>query len=182
MATERAKIDFYAYGKCDKKPEPHLFTTNRGLSDRSNTLLERNALSLNSGNLENIRNNYRTLHTVNQANAGNNNYLQPLQLFNKQEKYGVDNTMTNMRTYLNTKEKYFAKDIEKPIHTGFNVAKEEFMKRKSLEMASSSSPSRGFYNKELKNNNLFFDKTNKVVLRYPKGHWGLSEKYVINSI
>jgi hypothetical protein len=109
MTTERPGLDYYAYGKYPPNVEIKHFNNNISVKDKANNLLERNALSLNSNNLENIRNNYKSLHSVNDSLKANNNYLAPLTNYRLSEQYKLQPDMTNIGTYNIVKSKYFAK-------------------------------------------------------------------------
>lgn len=111
VMPERIKLDYYALGKLDKIPEMRTFNTNRGISDTAGDLLHRNKLSLNSNNLEPLRNSFKNYNTLESVKKDTNNYLNPLNIFNKQDKYSVPPDMTNIGTYKLAKEKYFARYI-----------------------------------------------------------------------
>jgi hypothetical protein len=183
MTTERpeiVKLDFYALGKVNRNPQIHPYNNNKGIPDHSNNLLERNALSLNSSNLESIRNNYRSLHTVDEIKKETNNYLNPIHVYKSSEKYNINDNMTNKETYNITKEKLFAQDRAISNNTGRSVNKDDFVKMKSVTMNNLNSTTSENNNSislpRIKENVLYFDKNNKNMIRYPKGFWNHNVK------
>ena len=174
---EKVKLDFYALGRLENNPELHSYNTNRGMKDTSNDLLIRNALSLNSHNLENIRNSYRNLKSVEVSSKETNNYLNPILQFKTSEKYSVAPNMTNRETYNLTKAKYFHSDKEINLNSGMKVSKEEFITKKK-ESENIMTISKSYINQDkienCENNTLVFDKTTKDMIRYPKGYWGFN--------
>jgi hypothetical protein len=109
MSTDRTKLDYYAYGKYDRNIEIKPYTHNMGIKDTANTLLERNALALNSKNTEDIRNSYKSLHTLSELKKENNNYLNPIKNFNTNEKSTIAPNFINNATYKIYKKKLHAK-------------------------------------------------------------------------
>ena len=194
MTTEqpqRVRLDFYALGRMDNMPKITLNKPNKGISDNANNLLERNNLSCNSANLESLRNNYKSLHGLNEMNKDSNNYLKPLTMYNNKEKYGIKSDMTNKEMYNLTRMKYFSKDKDAvSINSGMNVSKEEFLNKKSVgngnnhfsrfPVITETGNFNNISNKDkverIKDNNLYFDKNNNQMIRYPKGFWNSTKE------
>ena len=183
MKPERPKLDFYALGKLEQLPDiKSTCAFNKGIMDKGNTLMERNSLSLNSANLEQVRNNYRGLKTLQNSQIETNNYLSPLQTYTSSEKSNIRSDMINRETFNIARARYFVKDRESTLQNGFNITKEEFVKAKQelfgveniskslnyIPTAPNDNSSEGF-----KDNVLVFDKNSKGdMIRYPKGYWG----------
>ncbi len=181
MATqriERVKLDFYALGKAENIPQPNFIAANKGLSDKAGNILERNNLSLNSKNLENYRNNIKTFHSVNEMNKESNNYLNPTNAFESRDKYGIKPNFTNRETLNITRLKYHSKDAQVAyLNKGSSVSKTEFLNKKSEENNYKLPQVTTEKIAKLNDNNLYFDKNNKEMIRYPKGFWGTGKEY-----
>lgn len=185
MTTDRNGLDFYALGKVTTMPDITTYMTNRGIKDTSNELLARNALSLNSGNLESVRNNYRQLHTLSEANQNTNNYLNPISTYRVNEKYTIKSDMNNQEVYRIAKSKMFASDKSNELPSGVRCSKEDFVKNKNNLSTSvishiNSNKSMPILDRasSLKDNSLVFDKNNKAMIRYPKGFWNYNPEYI----
>jgi hypothetical protein len=181
IPLERIKLDYYALGKYQNPPSFQPFTNYKATSDHASDLLKRNCLSLNSSNLEIVRNNYKTLNTLDKLKTESNNYLHPIEAYNNKMKYGIDKTMTNKETYNITKNKYFASDFnskqDSSIKEGVGLSNADF-KIKKLHNSEyiPSLTSENHIGSQLKDNLLVFDKTRKDMIRYPKGHWAHSSE------
>jgi hypothetical protein len=169
--AERVKLDFYALGRvddsiCRKNINIH---TNKGIADTSGDLMTRNALSLNSNNLSHIRNNYRNLHTLGEANKEKNNYLNPIAAFNSQQKFDIPSNAVNKEIYNIERRKFFSKDkdiSENENLNGNKVSLKDYMNKKNaLPLVNKQS------GQILQENYLYFDKNNQQMIRYPKGFW-----------
>jgi len=109
MVTGKVSLDFYAIGNMPKEIEIPKIKYNSAIKDNSNDLLNRNKLSLNSHNLENLRNSHKNLSSIINSKIENNNYLDPLRVYKSTDNYNISNNMVNKETYRLTKEKLFAK-------------------------------------------------------------------------
>lgn len=109
MATGKVSLDFYALGNYPKNMEMPKANFYSAFKDTSNDLLQRNKLSLNSSNLENLRNSYKVMNSIQNSNINTNNYMNPLGIFKAANNYSIENNMANKETYRITKEKLFAK-------------------------------------------------------------------------
>lgn len=188
MTTEKPdtiKIDFYALGQPSKFSEFNNTKNHIPIIDYSNNLLERNALSLNSSNLEKIRNNYKSLHTSNEINhKETNNYLNPINMYKSKDIYKLNSNFTNKETFNIFREKHFAKDINPAMNNGMNLAKADYINKKNskendLRNVSENRTLPEIMNKNskgLKENTFFFDKSTKNIIRYHKGFWDYNEK------
>jgi hypothetical protein len=173
---ERVKLDYYALGKVEKNPEIHVFNNNKGTKDTSNNILERNCLSVNSSNLNSLRENFKTMSTVYSQKLDTNNYMDPLKNYSSNEKYTIRPDMTNRETYNITKSKYFANDRAMILNTGMSLSKDEFSKRKNYLTDSfpKITENSNFNNEKIKTlteTELYFMKNDKGMVRYPKGYW-----------
>jgi hypothetical protein len=179
--ADRVKLDFYALGNTNTNVgNMYNLHPNKGISDKSNDLLTRNALSLNSSNLSDIRNGYRNLHTLNEANKNTNNYLNPIGAFNVEEKYSIPSNVVNIEAYNITRRKYFSSDIAShDSQNGEKVNTKDFLaKKNNLPKISTESLAKGEgAGNVLKENNLYFDKNNNQMIRYPKGFWNYNPQY-----
>lgn len=175
---EKVKLDFYALGKVDKMPDIQMYNTNKGISDRANNILERNTFSLNSSKLENLQQNYKKLHCLSEMNNESNNYLKPLALYNHKEKYNIKDDMTNQETYKLAKNKFFANDKVSKLQPGEGLSKSDFVSKKQeagniRKLRNDDLPQS---TEKMIDHNLYFDKNNKQMIRFPKGHWGASSE------
>jgi hypothetical protein len=170
---ERVKLDFYALGRVDKMPEINIQTNNKGISDNANNILERNTFSLNSSKFDTLKSNFKTLHSLSESNKDNNNYLKPIQVYNHQEKYGIKDDMTNQETYKISRLKYFSNDKESNLQPGQSLSKADYLSKKHAGKIDSNNRGNILSNSTEKviNHNLFFDKNNKQMIRFPKNHW-----------
>jgi hypothetical protein len=169
--AERVKLDFYALGRVDdsKLRKNINIHTNKSIADTSGNLLTRNALSLNSSNLSHIRNNYRNLHTLGEANKEKNNYLNPIEAFNSQQKFDIASNAVNKETYNIERGKFFSKDRDSLDNQNINQSKvslnDYMIKKNNLPIVNNQTA------KNLQENYLYFDKNNQQMIRYPKGFW-----------
>jgi hypothetical protein len=109
MATGKVNIDFYALGVSPQNVQIPKMTFYNAFKDHSNDLLNRNRLSLNSNNLENLRNTHKSQSILLNAKTDTNNYMDPIGIFKSTNNYNISNNMVNMETYRLTKDKLFAK-------------------------------------------------------------------------
>jgi len=109
MASGKVNLDFYALGNTPKNIQIPKMTYYSAFKDNSNDLLNRNKLSLNSNNLENIRNTHKNLSILLNTKTETNNYMDPIGLYKSLNNYNISNNMVNKETYRLTKEKLFAK-------------------------------------------------------------------------
>jgi hypothetical protein len=157
-------------------PDIHMYNTNKGISDRANNILERNTFSLNSSKLENLQKNYKTLHSLSEMNKESNNYLKPIEIYNHKEKYSIKDDMTNQETYKLAKNKFFANDKESKLQPGEGVSKADYINKKqeigNIRRIRNDNVSHS--TEKVIDHNLYFDKNNKEMIRFPKGYWGAS--------
>lgn len=188
MTTENPaliKFDFYALGKTNQFHQTSHLTSNvNHISNYSNNILERNALSLNSSNLESIRNNFKNQHSVTEIqNKETNNYLNPINMYRSKDIYKINSNFSNKETFNVLREKYFANDLNSGINNQKNLSKEEFIKKKfSVDNAVEKPLPELIPNntqKTFKENTFYFDKSAKKIIRYEKGFWDYNEKYMI---
>ena len=103
-------LEFYALGKFPKQNiDVPILKYNKAFKDTSNDLLTRNKLSLNSENLQNLRNSAKKLNSLKSSNINNNNYLDPLKVYKNNESYNIEKNLENKETYRITKDKYYAR-------------------------------------------------------------------------
>lgn len=173
MTSLHVPLDYYAYGKVNSVPQFNQFASNMGIKDTSSNLLERNALSINSSKLEHLRGSYKQIHSLHESNPKGNNYMNPIQSFNSQEKYSIKPDMTNIETFRIARSKHFATDRSSDIQSGVKCTKEEFIQAKNDQVIGKHANLPCINEtKKLNDNSLVFDKTNKSMIRYPKGFWG----------
>lgn len=177
---ERIKLDYYALGKMDNivyKNRVNLHN-NKCIADTSGDLMKRNALSLNSSNLSQLRNGYRNLHTLNEVNKEQNNYLNPVGAFNNKEKYNIHPSCVNKETFNLERKRLFAKDREWTDmgHViGEKVTPKEYIQKKNqLDLPVLKEQ---IVQNNLNENSLYFDKNNNQMIRYPKGFWNRNVEY-----
>jgi hypothetical protein len=109
METEKITLDFYALGKGPKNVELPKMNYNIAYKDRSNDLLHRNKLSLNSNNTEIIRNTHKNLSSLYHSKIDTNNYLNPIGSYKGDSSYNIESNMVNKETYRITKDKLYAR-------------------------------------------------------------------------
>ena len=109
MDSQKVSLDFYAIGNYHKKIEVPRMKSNSAFRDTSNDLLHRNKLSLNSSNLENMRNTHKELFSIRDSKINNNNYLDPLVTYKSINNYSIDNNMSNKEMYNITRQKLYSK-------------------------------------------------------------------------
>jgi len=184
---EAIKIDFYALGKTNKIHQNPNQENYKPISNYSNNILERNALSLNSSNLQQIRNNFKNLHSSSEIQLKEtNNYLNPINMYKSKDIYQINPNFTNKGTFNVLREKYFASDVNRPINDGMNLSKLEFAKKKRELDSNKQEEIQNKFLPEieerkprtLKENTFFFDKSTNKIIRYYKGFWDYNEKYI----
>ena len=110
MASGKVSLEFYALGNYSKDNlEVPKMKSNNAFRDTSSDLLNRNKLSLNSNNLENLRNSHKEMFTIYNSKIDTNNYMNPLKVFKSVDNYSIDKNMVNKEMYRLTKDKLFAK-------------------------------------------------------------------------
>ena len=110
MASKKVSLDFYALGNFPQKNvEIPKLKYNSAFKDTSNDILHRNKLSLNSDNLQNLRNSSKNLSVLKSSKIATNNYMDPLKVFKNDQSYNIQNNLVNKETYRLTKDKYHTK-------------------------------------------------------------------------
>ena len=125
-------IDFYALGKVPPyQKNTNFIPPNNGFRSTSNNLIKRNYFSINNRYFDDLKNIYpKKQATIYEQNIEENNYLTPLSVFNKVQRYDLPNNVVNQETYNIAKEKLYAKDIFSTIRKGKRLSRNDFFAQK----------------------------------------------------
>ena len=122
-------IEFYALGKIPTGTVYPSFQWNKGIKSTSSNIIDRNILSINTKNFNQMYP-YKKLSDLSQQNVTENNYMKPVKLYKTREKYNLPNNSSNFEIYKIMKEKYFSQDIQSPIAKGKLLNKTDYLKQK----------------------------------------------------
>lgn len=126
-------LNFYALGEVSPEYEPQFgstFLPSRGFRSTSNDLLHRNVFSLNSRYYDELKNQTKKLSTLKEQNIEENNYMQPLSLYNSFHKYDIPLNACNMATLHLAREKLYASQNYSTIKNGQKISRKEFYEQK----------------------------------------------------
>ena len=123
-------IEFYALGKIPNGTVYPSLHWNKGIKSTSNNIIERNALSINTKQFNQI-NIHKNLTSLYNQNVTENNYMMPVKIYKAYEKYRIPRNITNFEIYKIMKEKYFSKDITSNIAKGKHLNKTDFIDEKN---------------------------------------------------
>ena len=126
-------IEFYALGKIPNGTVYPSLYWNKGIKSTSNNIIERNALSINTKQFNQI-NIHKNLASLYNQNVTENNYMMPVKSYKTYEKYRISRNTTNFEIYKIMKEKYFSKDIASTIAKGKYLNKTDFIEEKYNSM------------------------------------------------
>ena len=127
--SEIHPLEFYTLGKINSNIAYPTQELNKAIRSTSNDIITRNSLSINSSKFNNM-NLYKNLSNLNEQNITENNYMNPIKIYQTCEKYNLPKYATNIEMYRLMKEKYFARDIHSAISQGKCLTKNEFIKQK----------------------------------------------------
>lgn len=126
-------MEFYGLGLVNKAKSKGTVKTEGNL-DYSNTILERNAYSLNTKSHRHLVEDYTSLRTLgdNRLSKEINSYINPSKIFSLEGKYTVTQDNTNHQTYKNTRQRLHAKDKDSRYIYNTRLSIPEFISKKSL--------------------------------------------------
>lgn len=120
-------LDFYALGKVANQ---HKYISNikpnKAFRSTSNDLLNRNIFSINSPKYDDLKKN-KNNSILSEQNIKENNYLNPLEVFNTYKKYSIPSNVSNIETYNISKKKIFNKSNIPLIKKGLQITYTNFI-------------------------------------------------------
>ena len=171
-------LDFYALGKVPPYQKITSFIPpNNGFRSTSNNMLKRNYFSINNRNFDDLKNIYpKKQATIYEQNINENNYLIPLNIYNKIQRYDLPNNVVNQETYNLAKEKLYAKDIISTVKKGQRLSRNDFFKEKQNLIGSNINPN----DKTLNNDNTRELKRYNSYVNIKEHNRDLNEKILID--
>ena len=153
-------LEFYALGK-DYKDNRNLtkinfIPSNNGFKSTSNDILLRNYLSIHNHKFDEIQKKlFKSKSTIFEQNVSENNYLNPINIFETRQKSDLPNEVLNKETYNIAKEKLYARDIISQIKKGRNISSKDFISQKRNLIKNNNNNTRyeSFDEEQKKNNN-----------------------------
>ena len=153
-------MEFYALGK-ENKDNKNLTNTNfmpsnNAFQSTSNNLLLRNYFSINNSHFDEVQKKlFKSKSTIYEQNALQNNYLNPINIYETRQKSDLPNEVLNKETYNIAKSKLFARDNISLVKKGKNISSQDFkLQRKLIENNNNNSNAKyeSFYEEQKKNN------------------------------
>lgn len=149
-------LDFYTLGKVHNPPEySTFFNNNRAFRSTSNDILHRNIFSINTREYIEMTKN-KSLATIKDQNISQNNYMEPIGLYNSFYKSDLPQSSLNKETYSISKEKLFSKDRHSTIKKGNQISENDFSEKKKRILTDSN---------EKDKNSIAYNKIEKVPVK-----------------
>ena len=123
--------DFCNIGKFKNFPKLNTKKLNQSFRGGSNNLINRNYLSVNNRNFDNLQCKFpKKLSTILHQTFEENNYLEPLKSFRYEHKNDVPDYAMNKEMYNITKKKLFNNEVKSNIRLGKPISRIDYLNRK----------------------------------------------------
>ena len=161
-------LEFYALGKVNNYRINNIsfpLYKSQGFRNSSNDMIKRNIFSIKSSCYDELRRK-KEYSTIKNKILEEDNYLNPLKIYNSFHKYDVQNNCINKETYNLAKEKFYSRDRFSNIKKGFLLSTKDFKEQK-IKLINKSCKSIELKEKRPKlsfenNNNLDKNKNEKI--------------------